>query len=68
MGNYRLRETGKIGPRFERKNLPLFFTIGQTDKGFPALMDSSGNIVENDDFSNNPLKITALYEYVGILS
>ena len=68
MGNYRLRETGKIGPRFERKNLPLFFTIGQTDTGFPALMDSSGNIVENDDFSNNPLKITALYEYVGILS
>ena len=68
MGNYRLRETGKIGPRFERKNLPLFFTIGQTDKGFPALMDSSGNIVENDDFSNNPLKITALYEYVGLLS
>lgn len=64
MGNYKLHETEEIGPRFERLNLPLSFTIGQTDKGFPALMDSSGNIVENDDFSNNPLKITALYKYV----
>lgn len=64
MGNYKLHETEKIGPRFKRLNLPLSFTIGQTDKGFPALMDSSGKIVDNDDFSNNPLKITALYEYV----
>ena len=68
MGHYKLRETGAIGPRFERKNLPLSFTIGQTDKGFPALMDSSGNIVNNEAFSNNPLTITALYEYVGLLS
>lgn len=64
MGNYKLHETKEIGPLFNRLNLPLSFTIGQTDKGFPALMDSSGNIVENNAFSNNPLKITALYEYV----
>ena len=64
MGNYSLHETEKIGPLFRRKNLPLSFTIGQTDKGFPALMDSSGKIVDNEAFSNNPLKITALYEYV----
>ena len=64
MGDYKLHETEKIGPLFRRKNLPLSFTIGQTDKGFPALMDSSGKIVDNEAFSNNPLKITALYEYV----
>ena len=64
MGNYSLHETEKIGPLFRRKNLPLSFTIGQTENGFPALMDSSGKIVDNEAFSNNPLKITALYEYV----
>lgn len=63
-GDYKLHETEKIGPLFRRKNLPLSFTIGQTENGFPALMDSSGKIVDNEAFSNNPLKITALYEYV----
>lgn len=64
MGDYKLHETEKIGPLFRRKNLPLSFTIGQTENGFPALMDSSGKIVDNEAFSNNPLKITALYEYL----
>ena len=64
MGDYSLHETGAIGPLFNRVNLPLSFTIGQTENGFPALMDSNGNIVNNEAFSNNPLTITALYEFV----